>query len=138
MPMLAWRERTDAPTPAGLVAAGAPARALVGALARRDAADCAGLSVVATRDVLVVLGPAERLPWVDGVRYCAPAPDVSGLWLPTRLMPDLPPDLVHAALRHRVGSVALLLWTEPDFVLSLDDRQPVDAGVLAWLDKELG
>jgi hypothetical protein len=114
MPMLAWRERTDAPMPAGLVATGAPARALVGALTRRDAAGCAGLSVVATRDVLVVLGPAEQLPW------------------------DLPPDLVHAALRHRVGGVALLVWTEPDFVLSLDDRQPVDAAVLAWLDKELG
>jgi hypothetical protein len=137
MSTLAWRARDDAPAPGGLVATGAGAHALVRALACRDAAELAGLTVVPVRDVLVVLGPAERLPWIDGVRYCAQAADAPGLWLPTTTAPDLPADLVLAALQRRTGQSALLLWTAPELVLPLDDAIPVDAAVLAWLDREL-
>ena len=138
MSTLAWHAHSDAPPPAGLVATGAVAHAAVRALACRDAADLAGLSAVVASDVLVLLGQADRLPWADGVRYCAPAPDMPGLWLPTRLAPDLPADLVHGALQRRTGHAALLLWTDPDFVLPLDDAQPIDTALLAWLAGELG
>jgi hypothetical protein len=137
MPTLAWRARDAAPPPGGLVAAGAVARAVVRALACRAQQERAGLAVVATRALLVVLGPGDRLPWVEGVRYCAPAPDAPGLWLPTRMEPGLPADLVLAALRRRTNGAALLLWTAPDLLVPLDDPLPLDAGVLAWLDKEL-
>jgi hypothetical protein len=137
MPTLFWRERSDTPTPAGLVAAGAAAHATVRALARRDTAELTGLTVIVASGQLILFGRADRLPWVEGVRYCAPAPDAPGLWLPTWLAPDLPADLVHASLQRRTGHAALLLWTEPDFVLPLNDALPVDAAVLAWLDKEL-
>ena len=138
MSNLDWQARSDPPAPAGLVAVDAAARAVVRALAQRDAAQLAGLSAVNVGGVLVVLGPADRLPWAEGVRYCAPAADTPGLWLPTRTMPTLPADLVHAALRRRAGGTLLLLWTEPDFVLALDDAVPIDSTVLDWLDKELG
>jgi hypothetical protein len=137
MPTLAWRARGAAPPPGGLVAAGAVARALVRALACRAQRDRAGLTVVATRALLVVLGPEDRLPWVEGVRYCAPAPDAPGLWLPTRMVPDLPADLVLAALQRRTNGSPLLLWTAPDLVVPLDAPIPLDADVLAWLDKAL-
>lgn len=135
--MLAWRERRDCPAPGGLVAAGPPVRALLGELRRRDAGSLDGLLLAATPDLLVLLGPARRLPWVDGVRYCAPAPGVPGLWLPTLLAPDLPAELLHAALQRRAGHAAMLLWNGPDLVLGLDDVQPLRPAVLDWLEQKL-
>ena len=137
MPALTWRERNDAPAPGGLIAAGPCAHGLVRALARRDAAALAGLSIVPVRDLLVLLGPADRLPWIDGIRYCAQAADAPGLWLPTTTAPDLPADLVHAALQRQTGRSTLLLWTGPDLAVPLDDAVPLDATVLAWLGMEL-
>jgi hypothetical protein len=137
MDTLAWRERAHGLAPAGLVAGGAALRALLRELGRRDAAAVQGLSVTATPSLLVVLGDAERLPWVDGVAYCAPEPEVPGLWLPTRLAPTLPPDLLHAALRRRAGESRLLLWPEPALVLGLDGALPLQPAVLDWLNSEL-
>ena len=135
--MLAWRERTDALEPAGLVAAGASARALLAELRRRGADNLQDLRLATTRDLLVLLGPAERLPWVDGVRYCAEAPGVPGLWLPTRLVPELPAELLHAALQRRTGHAAMLLWNAPDMLLGLDGCEPARPAVLDWLEQEL-
>lgn len=135
--MLAWRERTDRPAPAGLVAAGPPMRALLAELRRRDANAVRDLLLSATRDLLVLLGPAERLPWIDGVRYCAPAPGVPGLWLPTRTAPDMPAELLHAALQRRTQHAAVLLWDAPGLVLGLDGRLPVRPAVLDWYEREL-
>lgn len=134
--MLAWRERTDEPVPAGLVAAGATTRALLAELRRREADSLRDLKLVATRDLAVLLGPAERLPWVDGVRYCAPAPGVPGLWLPTRQAPALPAELLHAALRRRAGHAAMLLWNAPEIVLGLDACEPLRPDVLDWIGRE--
>lgn len=134
MATIAWRPLADPLAPAGLVAGGAVMHAVLRALAQGEHA---ALSVVATRDLLVVLGPAPALPWVDGVRYCAPTPDAPGLWLPTQWMPDLPADLVHAALQRRAAQSALLLWNDPGMVLGLDDARPVSAAVLDWLKREL-
>ncbi|MBD8528862.1 MULTISPECIES: hypothetical protein [unclassified Massilia] len=137
--VLAWRARTDRPAPAGLVAAGPALGALLRELGRREADSLRRLQLAATRDLLVVLGPAERLPWVDGVRYCAPLAGVPGLWLPTTLAPDAPAapaELLHAALQRRTGHAAMLLWTAPDLVLGLDNALPARPAVLDWLTRE--
>lgn len=138
---LAWRTRADALAPAGLVAAGAVARALLAGLRRRldEAPDAVqGLSLVATRGMLVLRGDAGCLPWRDGVQYCAPAPGAPGLWLPTRLAPTAPADLLHTALQRRAGHAAILLWPAPELVLGLDGALPPRSDVLAWLQRELG
>lgn len=136
MQTLAWHPRMDAAPAAGLVATGAARPALLRALLRRDADGLRGLSAAATRDLLVVLGPTALLPWVDRVHYCAPAPDVPGLWLPTRLAPDAPAELLHGALQRRCGHAALLLWHDPELVLGLDGALPVTPPVLDWLEGE--
>jgi hypothetical protein len=135
--MLAWRERSDCPEPAGLVAAGASMRALLRELRQRDQAVTRELTLSATRDLLVLLGPTDRLPWVDGVRYCAPVSGVPGLLLPTRRVSGYPADLLYAALQRRVGHAAILLWDAPAMVLGLDGSQSVRPAVLDWLDGEL-
>jgi len=133
---LRWRERTPALAPSGLVASGPVARTLLLELARRGADALQGLSAVVAPGLLVLLGEALRLPWVDGIGYCAPAPEAPGLWLPTRLAPELPPDLVHASLRRRTAQSRLLLWHAPACVLGLDEAQALQPEVLAWLERE--
>jgi hypothetical protein len=137
----AWCERTPGLAPAGLVAAGPSMGALLRALRQRNTDNLRdslrALTLVATRELLVLLGPAERLPWVDGVGYCAPAPGVPGLWLPTRLAPDMPAELLHAGLQRRTGHAAMLLWNAPEMVLGLDDALPLQPAVLDWLEREL-
>ncbi|XLZ68991.1 hypothetical protein ABT364_20930 [Massilia sp. SR12] len=135
--MLDWHERTPGLPPAGLVATGPLARAVLRELGQRDAAALQGLSLVATRDMLVLLGDAGKLPWLDGVRYCAPEPDVPALWMPTHLQTALPPDLVLGAMQRRAPQARLLLWYAPQLALPLDGATPVDATLLAWLEQEL-
>lgn len=135
--MLDWQERTPGLMPGGLVAMGPLARALLRELGQRDTAALDGLSLVATRDMLVLLGDADKLPWLDGVRYCAPDPDVPALWMPTHLQTVLPPDLVQGAMLRRAPHARLLLWHAPQLALPLDGARAVDAALLAWLEQEL-
>jgi len=136
---LRWREREQTLRPAGLVAPRMLAQGLLADLARRDADALQGLSAIATSSMLVLLGEEAKLPWFDGVRYCAPAPEASGLWLPTGRTPGLPADLVHEALRQRTGLSQLLLWPDPApaIVLGLDGALPLQPRVLDWLSAEL-
>ena len=138
MQRLAWQERAPALAPAGLVSTGAQIRSLLLELERRDAQELQGLEIVAGAAIVCLLGPEDRLPWVDGVRYCAPAPDAPGLWLPTAVAPVLAADLVLAALERRVGQGAVLLWPDPSLVLPLHGARAVTPRLLAWLARELG
>lgn len=132
-----WQPAPDAAPPAGLVACGALAGAVIAILRARDAAQNAGLSVVATCDMLVLLGPTASLPWVDGVRYCAPHAAVAMLWLPTDAVPDLPADLVLANLAARGARLPFLLWDAPAQVLPLDQPVVLDDACFTWLAQAL-
>ena len=103
MQVVAWQARTSALTPAGLVAAGALLPALLAQLRQCSDEQLQVLSVVATRDLLVVLGVNQALPWIDGARYCAPSPQAPNLWTPTHLEPLLPVDLLQSNLIEQIG-----------------------------------
>ncbi len=133
MPVMAWQTRPAALMPAGLVAPGALTPALLALLRARDAKALAALSVVATRDLVVLLGADEALPWIDGARYCAPDPEARNLWTPTHLAPRLPVDLVQTALLERAGSSPVLLWHEPEQLLPLAGARPLTPSLLDWL-----
>jgi MoxR-vWA-beta-propeller ternary system domain bpX5 len=137
MPVMAWQPRAVALTPAGLVAPASLAPALLALLRRRKATLLAALSVVATRDLLVLLGAADALPWLDGVRYCAPDPQAGNLWTPTHLMPSLPVDLVQTSLIERAASSPVLLWHAPEQLLPLAGAPALTPSLLDWLDGAL-
>ncbi|MDC8757857.1 hypothetical protein [Janthinobacterium fluminis] len=134
---MAWQARTTALTPAGLVALAPLAPALLSLLRQRSAEQLQRLSVVATRDLLVVFGANDMLPWIDGARYCAPDPDARNLWMPTHLAPVLPADLVQSNLIERAGSSPVLLWNAPEQILPLAHAQALTSSLLDWLSQEL-
>lgn len=83
------------------------------------------LQATAARDVLIILGEAEDLPWVDGVEYAAPEAQAAGLWLPTLWEPDVGGELLLQALTARFARQPVLLWREPARVIPLDRALPL-------------
>ena len=137
MAVLEWIANEHAPVPAGLIAVTGVARQLLHKLQMLAAEDLSSLSVVASRDLLVVLGPPDILPWLDGVQYCAPHPQARDLWLPTHTSTSLSADLVQAALARRLGVQPMLLLDEPEQIIPLGDAAYLSADLLLWLLQEL-
>lgn len=137
MSTLVWSQRASALTPAGLVVAKELVPTLLSLLQQYDAKQLSALSVVATRDLVVLLGTSDVLPWVDGGRYCAPDTDARNLWTPTHMAPELPTDLIQTNLIERVGSSPVLLWHAPEQILPLAGALALTKGVLQWLTEEL-
>ncbi len=132
-----WRPVADAAAPRAAVGQGIAASRLLARLAALPPARRAALTATGSADWLVVLGPTDDLPWVEGVRYAAPCAVCPALWLPTHCAPTVPADLLWRALeaRHRRGP--LLLWNEPPAVLPLDRQLPVDEALVATLAARL-
>ena len=118
-----WQAAATARSPRAAVAVGAVTPRLIARLAGLPSAQSETLQLVAAPGWLVVLGAADDLPWVDGIRYAAPSPQAPALWLPTHAEPDLAHDLIDRALRRRHGRQPLLLWPEPAIALALDRPQ---------------
>ena len=136
MQVLRWIHRSEALPPAGMVAAGPVTRRLLTRLSTLDAPALSRLSMLATRDMLVVLGSADELPWVNGARYCAPDPTVQTLWLPTNMAPLLPVDLVRRSASARAGDGPLLLWPAPEMFLPLAGARSLTPALLGWLAEQ--
>lgn len=132
-----WRPAAQALSPRAAVAWGPIAAQLQARLAALPSAERETLQLVAAPGWLVVLGKAEDLPWVDGVRYAAPSPQAAVLWLPTHAEPDLAHDLVDRALRRQHGRQPLLLWPAPAAALPLDRPQIASDSALQRLSAAL-
>lgn len=130
-----WRLRVD-PLPAGAaVAWGRTARVLHQRLLSLEPAQCEGLVATAGRELLVVVGRADALPWVDGIAYAGPSEAAPGLWLPVLEEPDRPIDLLARLLQRRHPQrQPLLLWPRPEAVLPLDRLLPLSAALLARIE----
>jgi hypothetical protein len=133
---IAWTPR-GAPLVARAVAAvGARARALADRLAGLDDAALGALAAVASGAasgaVLVVLGAAAALPWVDGVVYLGRDDAAPELLLPTALAPSVPPGVLAVAIRAAVsvpGPIAVL--AAPPQLVPCGVARAIDRGRLA-------
>ena len=132
-----WRPAANAVAPRAAVGQGLAAGRLLARLAATPPARRAQLTATGTADWLIVLGPADDLPWVEGVRYAAPSAACPSLWLPTHAVPAAPVDLLWRALEARHGRTPLLLWPQPSAVLPLDRQLPADDGLIATLAARL-
>lgn len=136
MSFLAWERRPQPLAAAGVVTTGEATRRLLARLRLSDSASLARLTFVATRDLLMLVGATDALPWADGARYCAPDPEAQSLWLPTTMVPALPVDLLQRQACARVGDMPILLWHEPEQFLPLDGLRTLTPALLDWLESE--
>ena len=132
-----WRPVAEAAPPRAAVGQGIAASRLLARLAAMPPARRAALTATGSADWLVVLGPTDDLPWVEGVRYAAPSAVCPALWLPTHCAPTAPADLLWRALEARHRRAPLLLWNEPAAVLPLDRQLPADDALVATLAARL-
>ena len=128
-----WRARAQPPQPRAVLAWGDAGRHLHAGLALLPEERQQRLAMTASRDVVVVLGPAADLPWVDTAAYAAPCAEDSRLWLPTLWEPDEPAGRLAQALFLRHGRQPMLLWPEPAVLVPLDRQLPVSAVQLTQL-----
>lgn len=103
---LRWIPRETPLSARAVAASGSSARALAHRLAALDDTALSALVAVANADLLVVLGEASALPWVDGVIYLGRDDAAPELLLPTALAPTVPPAVLEASVRTMVSRAA--------------------------------
>lgn len=126
-----WRADPSPPAPDAAVAWHDAARALHARLGRLPPEAQSRLLASASRDVLIVSGAAEDLPWVPGIAYAARCADAPTLWRPTLQQPDVPADLLARSLRKMHSREPLLLWPDPAALVPLDRHLRVSPELLA-------
>ncbi len=134
---VSFRPRTPALEPIGVVGLGEVALALAERVLRGEERALSELRGIASRGLLLLLGPAESLPWVDGVSYLGRDPGAPLLLLPTRLRPDVPVDAFERALLLRDPRVRppLAVLVDPPRLVPVEGARPLDRGRLgAWLE----
>ncbi|HET8724193.1 MAG TPA: hypothetical protein VFM53_08285 [Anaeromyxobacteraceae bacterium] len=135
--ILRMRPRTVPLGPRAVVAEGTVAARLARYLLARDDASLGKLSGVAAPGLLVITGPEEALPWVDGVCYLGLDPEAPALLLPTALEPEVPVALLERAILSGAGNAAtpLALLDAPVRVVPTGESRPIErAHLLAWMD----
>jgi hypothetical protein len=128
-----WQDEVEPPAPEGVVGTGAVARRLLEAVAVRVPRERARLSATAHDGLLVLVGPADQLPWVDGVQFVAPRVEVAALWLPTTRRPTVPLDLLAQAVARLHRASPLLMLPEPAQLVSLARLLPADDFLIAQI-----
>jgi hypothetical protein len=122
--------------PVAVIAAGPVARALAHRLLRFADADLAVLRGVAGDGLIVLVGDAASLPWVDGVVYLGRDADAPRLLLPTTLRPTVASDVFERAIARHAGQLGSpwAIVAVPPRVIPIADALPVErAHVLHWL-----
>jgi MoxR-vWA-beta-propeller ternary system domain bpX5 len=135
---IAWRPRQVPLEPVGLAVRGEAARQLARRLLVRGDDELSRLSGVAANGLLVLLGEAADLPWVDGAIYLGRDAGAPSLLLPATREPSAPLPLVERALlaRARTAGAAppYAVLADPPLLASTLAARPVARPVLsAWL-----
>lgn len=88
-------------------------------------------------EVLLIVGAASCLPWVDGAVYLGRDPAAPGLLAPTNLEPELPIALLERAILKRVPGLLPPLAILPSscLILSANSARPLSRPTLQqWLE----
>jgi hypothetical protein len=91
---------------------------------------------VGAPDLLVLVGEAAALPWVDGVVYLGRDDAAPSLLMPTTLAPEVDVGLFERALKARSISrgAPLAVLVDPPALVALDDARTLARDALAaWL-----
>lgn len=126
---IAWRPRSAPLEPVAMAARGEAARALAKRLLARSDEDLARLTGVAGQDLILLLGDAVLLPWVEGAAYLGRDARAPSLLLPTNREPTVPLPLVERALVARAGrqkaDPPLAVLLDPPLLASVLEARPL-------------
>ena len=134
-----WLPREPPLEPRAVVAEEEAAHRLAARLLERPDESLGSLQGVSGPGLLILLGPADDLPWVDGASYLGRDDSAPSLLLPTALRPSLPVALLERAVRRQFADaappVALLPGTAR--VVSVAPARAVDRkSLLAWREAQ--
>ena len=134
---LEWQPREAPLLPVAVAGQGDTSRRLARRLLQLDDETLSQLEGVAGNNLIVVRGPAELLPWVEGVQYLGTSSSSSLVLWPTTYCPTLPEPLVAAALSAKAeqpGMLAVLL--QPLVLAPMRDARAISRAILAaWLER---
>lgn len=139
---VAWRPRPVPLDPVGVAARGEAARTLAKRLLARwdrDGEVLSRLSGVAGPDLIILLGDAAVLPWVEGAAYLGRDTHAPSLLLPTNREPAVPLPLLERALLIRASRLhaepPLAVLLDPPLLASTIEARPlVRAQIQTWLE----
>ncbi|MBZ4330897.1 hypothetical protein [Corallococcus sp. AS-1-12] len=132
-----WCPRALPLEPVAVAGVGRVALALGHRAARAEDGTLASWTGVAGRDVLVLLGTAASLPWVDGAVYLGRDPLAPALLLPCALEPEVAPSLLERALLAGQGDAPLAVLPASGVLVSVSAAKPVArASLSAWLSAQ--
>jgi len=135
---ITWSPRACALSPLALAGQGEVSLRLARRLLQMDDESLGQFQGVAGKQLIVVQGKSDLLPWVEGVQYLGVDPSTPSVLFPTSYQPSLPPELLVAALRTKTGTQELIaLLREPLLVVPMGSARPVSRATLAsWLESE--
>jgi hypothetical protein len=131
-----WLPRGEPLETVAVVAHGPAAAALGRRLLARSDNELMELTGVCGAGFLLVLGPADRLPWTDGAVYLGRDPAAPSLLLPAVLQPTVPLGLVERMLLSRFAQVQPPIAVAPQsgLIASAAGARAISRPVLtAWL-----
>jgi hypothetical protein len=133
-----WTPRDCQLMPMAVAGQGETSLRLARRLLQLDDESLGQLEGVAGRQVIVVQGRSDLLPWVDGVQYLGVDSVAPSVLFPTNYQPSLPQELLESALRvklHAAGLVAVL--PDPLILVPMRNAKPVSRRTLArWLEQQ--
>lgn len=96
------------------------------------------LEGVAGRQVIVVQGRSDLLPWVDGVQYLGVDSVAPSVLFPTNYQSSLPQELLANALKVKLRAAGLIaVLPDPLLLVPMRNAKPVCRQTLArWLEQQ--
>lgn len=88
------------------------------------------LQIISHRDVLVLIGKPQALPWINGIEYAGYIDGTPNLWLPSHSVPSVPIPLLADALCQQYKQNSLLVWHSPKVVIPLSKALIVSHNLL--------
>jgi hypothetical protein len=133
-----WRPRPVPLAPLAVASVGAASLAMARKLLGTGDDMLSRLRGVAGNNILLLLGEAAQLPWIDGAVYLGRDPASPSLLLPTHSEPEIAPALFERAILARFPELAAPLAVLPgdSLVVSACEARPVErARLAAWLEE---
>ena len=130
-----WIARDTPLLPTAVAAHGPASLRLAHRLLQLSDESLSQLEGVAGRQLILIQGAGEQLPWADGVQYLGVDPAAPFLLLPTNYRPSLPEAFLQKALLKKAESSGrLAVLPSPLLLVPLHEARPIFRSVLAaWL-----